>query len=574
MIARAVCWTLVHSLWQGMLAALLAGIVVLCTRKSRPAVRHHLFLAILMLFLAVSGVTFSWQFRQAAGLPGAVHGAGWTLAAGPSSPARPGYDPPIAPSSNILQRIDEAVNEHAAAVSLLWMSFLFLQLIRMGTGLYRVDRIRRHGIVPSTAAWMEKLKAMAAQLGIKRKIGLLESGSVRMPAVIGFLKPAILLPFGMLANLPADQVESILLHELAHIKRNDLLTNLLLHLTEIVFFFNPGLRWLCSLIRREREACCDDIVLERTPDIAIYFEALVAFQQHAARGRTFSLRLAGGRNDLLWRMKRMLSEENKKLQLMEKTFLSFGLVALAATGLLGMKTDDKQTPKTADVVRVTATPRIGAAPDTSVKPAASTGKKKEFPYIRTSEDKKGTKHLFTLEATDEDGNKYFMEKINDKVTKISVNGKVVSQEVYDRYLYLFDDIETEWHEATRPTEAVIAYVPARPQPSPEVVESASVTVHGAGATPATHTMMADSVAVHRPNYDYFGHVIYDLLADGLIQSDETLSFTLDNVGFVLNGVKQTDPVYQKYKEKYVKSPEDHFIYSHDGGSTHSDIWVK
>jgi beta-lactamase regulating signal transducer with metallopeptidase domain len=395
---------------------------------------------------------------------------------------RPLSDSQIEPTSNVLQRIAVEVNEHASAIALVWMVLIFGQMIRMAAALYRVGRIRRHGKLPPTDVWMERLAILAAQLGIKRKVSLLQTGSVNVPAVIGFLKPAILLPFGILANLPPDQVETVLLHELAHIKRNDLLTNLLVHLAEIVFFFNPGLRWLCSLIRREREACCDDIVLERAPDKITYFEALVAFQRFAAGGGRFALQLAGGRSDLLWRMKRMLAKENKKLQLMEKTFLSFGLVALVAVGLLSMKTGDKQTPNAAGFHRMAATSlKMDTIPDTSLK------------------------------------------------AKTVNPGK------------------RSWDEATGP---------AMPAP------------------PATPTMMADSVAAHRPNYDYFGHVIYDLRADGLIESVETLSFTLDNDGLVVNGVKQPESVYQKYKAKYLRDPADHVIYIHNGGHWHTDVWME
>jgi bla regulator protein BlaR1 len=89
----------------------------------------------------------------------------------------------------------------------------------------------------------------------------------------------------MLSQLPPDQVEAVLLHELAHIRRGDYAVNLLLLLTEAIFFFNPGMRWIASLIRREREACCDDIVLAGTPDKDCYFEALVAFTQWAVNGQ-------------------------------------------------------------------------------------------------------------------------------------------------------------------------------------------------------------------------------------------------------------------------------------------------
>jgi hypothetical protein len=77
-----------------------------------------------------------------------------------------------------------------------------------------------------------------------------------------------------------------------------------------------------------------------------------------------------------------------------------------------------------------------------------------------------------------------------------------------------------------------------------------------------------------PGYDYFAHVIRDLLTDGLIQSDETLSYTLDKDGLVVNGAKQPDPIYQKYKAKYLKDPADHVIYTHEGGHWHTDVWME
>jgi bla regulator protein BlaR1 len=547
-----------------------------------------------------------------------------------------------------MRRITDEVNEHASAIALLWMLFLFGQLIRMAAGLYRIGRIRRHGKLPPTDAWMEKLATLAAQLGIKRRVSLLQTGSVSVPAVIGLLKPAILLPIGMLAHLPPDQLETVLLHELAHIKRNDLLTNLLLHFAEIVFFFNPGLRWLCSLIRREREACCDDIVLQTTPDKTTYFEALVTFQQFAAGGRGFALQLAGGRSDLLWRMKRMLSEENKKLQLMEKTFLSFGLIALVAVGLLSMKTGDKRTPQNVSkqtaqsggiqtaqssdkqtarsgdkqtlqaarhiqtqkpdgFPRMAATsPKTDTIPDTSQN-AKTVNKKRKFPSItmNTNRNEKGT--LITLQGTDKDGNKYFFQKLNDKVIKISINGKVIPEEVYDKYLYLFDEIEGEWDEATKPAapaspaeisvlgmlakpaDASIIGMPAMPATTIPPAAPAAVSVRGMPASQVTMSATAMSgtivmspglsvppgpVVAPPPGYDYFAHVIRDLLADGLIQSDETLSYTLDKDGLVVNGAKQPDPIYQKYKAKYLKDPADHVIYTHEGGHWHTDVWME
>ncbi len=195
-----------------------------------------------------------------------------------------------------------------------------------------------------------------------------------MPSVLGFIKPYILLPLGMLSNLPPDQVETILLHELAHIRRSDYLTNLLLHFTEAIFFFNPGVRWIGTLIRREREACCDDMVLRGTPDRNNYFEALIAFTQWTidgknAGGPSFALQLGKSRTDLLWRIKRMLDKENKKLQIMEKAILSFSLLALVSLSLISMKAKDNRSTRNLTATEFTSV----AKPPASVAKSPASG---------------------------------------------------------------------------------------------------------------------------------------------------------------------------------------------------------
>ena len=105
-----------------------------------------------------------------------------------------------------------------------------------------------------------------------------------MPVVIGHLKPVILIPLGCLAGLPADQVEAILLHELAHIRRSDYFVNFLQNITESIFFFNPGLLWISSLIKEERENCCDDIALEQTKNKRGLVQALISFKEQELYG--------------------------------------------------------------------------------------------------------------------------------------------------------------------------------------------------------------------------------------------------------------------------------------------------
>src|ERR1700749_4616836 len=118
--------------------------------------------------------------------------------------------------------------------------------------------------------WNERMQQLAALMGIRQTISLLESGIAKVPMVIGHLKPVILIPIGLLTALSAEEVEAILVHELAHIKRRDYLVNMLQSLMEIIFFFNPAVLWISQLIKTERENCCDDMVVEQSSNRISY----------------------------------------------------------------------------------------------------------------------------------------------------------------------------------------------------------------------------------------------------------------------------------------------------------------
>ncbi len=132
----------------------------------------------------------------------------------------------------------------------------------------------------------------------------MESSAINVPAIIGMLKPVILVPMGVLASMPADQLEAVLLHELAHIRRKDYLVNLIQVMAEAVFFFSPGLRWLSVQLRIEREYCCDDIALAHVDRLTLV-QALVSFQEHFLYRPAFPLAFTGLRDRLLARVSRI-----------------------------------------------------------------------------------------------------------------------------------------------------------------------------------------------------------------------------------------------------------------------------
>ncbi len=183
-----------------------------------------------------------------------------------------------------------------------WMAGVAAFLVYRFASWIAAQRLRRLGACAAPEEWSRRVVDLAARLKISRHVALLESCLAEVPMLIGYLRPVILVPIGMLAALPIDQVEAILLHELAHIRRADYLVNLLQTAIESVLFYHPAVWWISSVVRAERENCCDDFVLARDTDPRAYAAALIALEQ----GRGESMALAANDGNLVRRVRRVL----------------------------------------------------------------------------------------------------------------------------------------------------------------------------------------------------------------------------------------------------------------------------
>lgn len=329
---QAVCRTFLHSLWQGMIAAVLAGLVLMLTRRTAARTRYNLLGLILLLSLIAAGFTFYLE----AGVPQrtlAASGSHYITAAAPSA------IPPVTHPGDILLNY---MNDHAGLIMLTWLIVFMFRCCRLMGGYFHIRRIRQ-GALQADLQWAELVQRLSGQLGLSKPVQLFETAMAQVPFTLGFLKPCIFVPLGMLAKLPADQVETILLHELAHIRRKDYLVNMLQHAVDTIFFFNPALRWISALLREEREACCDDIVMANTRQQSSYLHALIAFQERSAEA-SLGMALMGKQQHLLNRVKRLLTRENKKLSIMERSILMLGILAFTAFSFMPVQ-EQQLTPE-------------------------------------------------------------------------------------------------------------------------------------------------------------------------------------------------------------------------------------
>jgi GWxTD domain-containing protein len=306
--ARALGWTLFHFLWEGIAIAAILAIVLVFLRGSR--VRYGAACIALAAMLIACAGTF---VRVLPDQPAPRHVPVKRLAKAPA-----GNLPPVAPKPF---RAEDLL-PWAAPV---WMAGVLLLHLRTMAGWLAVRRLRRCALaVPGP--WQRRLAELAEGVRLSVPVALLETCRVDVPVVIGYLRPAILMPLGLLAGMPADHLEAILLHELAHIRRRDYLVNLLQTVAENLLFYHPAVWWISGVIRAERENCCDDLVVAVRGDAHRYAVALTALESRRITGEP-ALAATGG--DLMKRIHRLLDRPEPPHAALTPAF-SAGLILLTA----------------------------------------------------------------------------------------------------------------------------------------------------------------------------------------------------------------------------------------------------
>ena len=323
-ILKAISWTLLHSMWQGLILAILAGLVILFTKKAKANLRYSILSGLFLAFMIAVGFTFNYEYQSDAMLVASEE----AIVMDDSN-----QNDFLLPTSEIpdyFQMGIDFLNQNSTTIVLLWFLIFSIKCFGIFRSLSNIYRIRNYRNQEVPEYWTERVSELSQILKIKKKIVLLESQLVSVPSVTGFFKPIILIPIGLLSNLPQDQIEAILLHELAHIRRKDYFINLIQSFAEILFFFNPGVLWVSSIIKEERENCCDDIAVGITKSKSKFIHALVSFQEYNMKQNKLAMGFGSKKNQLLERAKRIIHDNNKSLNSIEKTFLSICIIIIAS----------------------------------------------------------------------------------------------------------------------------------------------------------------------------------------------------------------------------------------------------
>lgn len=195
--------------------------------------------------------------------------------------------------------------EQMPALVTAWALGAALMLGRLALGLAWVGRARRRSM-PAPLAWQARLDALARRLGLKRAVNLRLLDDLSSPITLGMLKPCVLLPAALLSRMPADLLEALLAHELAHVRRWDYLANLLQSAVEALLFFHPVVWWLSARMRAERELVADEISADLLDDPHRLARALHALSELQPRALP-AVAVAAQGGDLLRRVERLLA---------------------------------------------------------------------------------------------------------------------------------------------------------------------------------------------------------------------------------------------------------------------------
>ena len=342
---------LLHFLWQGVAAGLLYFLIRPLCASART--RYCLGLCLLAVLALCPVLTLVWLWPAAG-----------------SAPTPNGVDAVAAVAAQ------ELPHWHART-SLPWLVALWLcGVLGIAARLlwqWRNLQVLVRGASRPGAAWELRLAYLRARFGVRRPVRLLSSAFVLTPMLVGWIKPAILLPASLLSGFPPQQVELIIAHELGHIRRWDYLANLAQVVVETVLFYHPVVHWISRDVRNAREECCDDLVLQVASGKALaYARALAGLEELRHDPRFAAPALAAGGGELLTRIRRIVGASAMAQPAPRNALLPLLVAAMLAFGAWRMQQHDadlaaalKALPAQALAV-VSGNPQLIAPPGLSI----------------------------------------------------------------------------------------------------------------------------------------------------------------------------------------------------------------
>lgn len=287
---QALGWAVLNSMWQMAFLWIIYNTALSIPQSVRPA--HKSTIAVTMLLIG-----FAWFVFTFISL---FTGNGNTTS--------------IVQLNGLPDGVNQSLNGFLVAIlpyaSVLYIILFIVPVTRFIRNYRYVQALRRNNLSKINVDWRMFVKKVAAQIGINKPVHIWISEMVTSPVTIGYLKPIILVPLAAMNNLTTQQVEAVLLHELAHIKRYDYLVNLVINFIQSVLYFNPFVKAFVQTVEKERERSCDEMVIQFQYDPHNYATALLTLEKYNTVAQNMAI-AAAGKNDLVNRVERILNIDSK-----------------------------------------------------------------------------------------------------------------------------------------------------------------------------------------------------------------------------------------------------------------------
>lgn len=338
-LTEALGWSVVHSLWQATLLALLLRLIINASPHWSASRHYRLAYGTLVLqglcFLITVWYYYPTHFDLLATtdtLQGFVADELTVTITGEST----GYW-----ASN-WQAI---ISSYLPLVSWCWLAGLTFFLLRLAGGWWSWHQLRKHGLEAVPESWQVTFDSIRKRLGVSRLVNFRLSAQVSSPLLLGQLKPLILVPVALVNSLSIAELEMILAHELAHLKRYDFVFNIIQLILESLLYFHPAVWWTGNTIRHLREACCDDYAIQETGQSLHYARTLLHLAERLkTKGPSnFQMAFLGSKHTpLLYRVQRILKQPTKQPDMREKFAVTALLLVLAVAVSLNAAKHDPQ----------------------------------------------------------------------------------------------------------------------------------------------------------------------------------------------------------------------------------------
>lgn len=328
-------FTLLHFLWQGLLVAMVLKSALLIFNNNRPQLRYALSALAMLINLLLPIITFIILYRTE------LSSANTLANSLVLSDFIQEFKNPDALFS--YQELTQSLPTLLPYLSILWLATITLLSGKLLIEIATVNKLPHQGAIAPSDKLQARFEALAKQLNLTITPRLLISLKVEVPMAIGWLKPVVLLPASMLSGLNNAQLEMLLLHELAHIRRHDYLVNFIQTLVEILLFFHPAVLWVSKQMRNEREYCSDDIAVQHCGDAIAYAHTLADTASLCTKAHNHTIpdmAMAASGGDLKLRVIRLVGHHCAPKNNISKWFASatiiFSVLMLSSKQLLTM----------------------------------------------------------------------------------------------------------------------------------------------------------------------------------------------------------------------------------------------